>query len=64
MECDGSIMRKRMYIYIYMFNWVTAVQQKLKEHCKSTITKKKKNSTEKKGTRVYATAIGLASKGK
>ena len=28
-------------IYIYIYNWVTAVQQKLAQHCKSTILNKK-----------------------
>ena len=36
-------MRKRMYIHIEMFDWVTfAVQQKLVQHCQSTIMVLKK----------------------
>ena len=29
--------KKNVYIYIYMYDWITAVQQKLTQHCKSTI---------------------------
>ena len=56
MEHHGKYYEKKniyiyMYIYIhtntyiYMNNWVTAVQKKLTEHCKSIIIKIKSYST-------------------
>ena len=33
---------KRIYTYMYMHNWITAVYQKLTQHCKSTILELKK----------------------
>jgi len=39
-------LRKIMCIYIY--GWVTAVEQKLREHYKSAITKTLKKKMEKK----------------
>ena len=43
--------RKRIYTYMcvyththsHIYDWITLVQQKLTEHCKATITEKKKS---------------------
>ena len=36
-EHDGKYMRKRMRTHTHIYDWLTAKQQKLTQHCKSTI---------------------------
>ena len=55
MEHDGGqCEKKNIYIYMCVYNLVTAVQKKMTEHCKPTITNKQKNlyrDAKKKNTK-------------